>query len=139
MTLFYDSYVASAPLLAPVRLIVIIDPRVTSVLICRFMLSLRQFESASTSATLSISGSRVRDQTTSTVLEFAIGARPSGSLPPFIMSFAHPVHVDSALLEMDSDAVANDRCEREDTYIMTPTRTTLSSSRPSSEASGHPA
>ncbi|KAM5545061.1 hypothetical protein V8D89_001172 [Ganoderma adspersum] len=114
MTLFYDS--------------------ITSILICRFMLSLREFESAFTSTTFSVSGSQVRDHATSTVLEFAMGARSSRSLPPFIMSFAHPVHADSALLDMDSDAIVGGGCEWEDTDVVTPTRATPSPSRPSSDA-----
>ncbi len=80
--------------------------RVTSILTCRFMLSLRQFDSTVASATYSGMGSRVREHMASTVLEF--GAQPSDSLPALISSFAHPVHVDESLFEMDPDYIAED-------------------------------
>ena len=64
-----------------------------------------------------MSGIRVRGHTASAVLEF--GAQPSTSLPPFIASFAHPIHVDPPLSEIGSGAIVEgvsdwhetDRCD----------------------------
>ena len=78
--------------------------RVSSILVCRFMLALRRFDTSAMSTTHlgPSSESRVRDHgTASTVLQFA--AQPSASLPTFIASFAQPVHVDSSLSGGDSD------------------------------------
>ena len=72
----------------------------TSILTCHFMLSLRQFDSAIVTAT-GVRG----EHAVSSVLQF--GAQPSDSLPGFIASFAHPVHLDSesdVFSEMDRDA-----------------------------------
>ena len=41
-----------------------------------------------------------------TVLEF--GAQPSDSLPGFIASFAHPVHTDLALSDMELNEIDED-------------------------------
>lgn len=71
---------------------------IPSVLTCHFVLSLRQFEA--------FSAHRGTHHTASTVLDFA--AQTSGNLPPFIASFAHPIHVDSALSDMDPDAIIED-------------------------------
>lgn len=61
----------------------------------------------------------VRGHMASTVLEF--GAQPSDSLPALIASFAHPIHVDSELLEIDEDPIANHGPEREiDTVALAP-------------------
>ncbi|KAM5545101.1 hypothetical protein V8D89_001212 [Ganoderma adspersum] len=77
------------------------DP-ITSILVCHFMLSLRQFDSELANPTSYIgAGTQSRDHTVSTVIRF--GAQPSESLPPFIASFAHPVHVDWSLSESDLD------------------------------------
>ncbi|KAM5536834.1 hypothetical protein V8D89_009552 [Ganoderma adspersum] len=79
------------------------DP-VSSILVCRFMLALRRFDSSTGSTTHlgPSSESRIRDHgTASTVLQFA--AQPSDSLPAFIVSFAQPVHVDSSLLGAGPD------------------------------------
>ena len=66
------------------------------------MLSLRQFDSELANPTSYIGGgTQSRDQTVSTVIRF--GAQPSESLPPFIASFAHPVHVGWSLSESDLD------------------------------------
>ena len=77
--------------------------RVSSILVCRFMLALRRFDTSAVSTTHlgPSSESGVRDHTASTVLQFA--AQPSASLPTFIASFAQPVHVDSSLSGGDSD------------------------------------
>ena len=72
-----------------------------SILVCRFMLSLRQFDASVVSATESGAGSQAPDHMASTVLQF--GAEPSDTLPSFIASFAHPVHVDKEISEDDSD------------------------------------
>ncbi|KAM5539585.1 hypothetical protein V8D89_006694 [Ganoderma adspersum] len=60
---------------------------ITSILVCHFMLYLREFDS-NASAT---QGSQIREHAGSTFLEFS--AKPSYSLPAFIASFANPVHV----------------------------------------------
>ncbi|KAM5545067.1 hypothetical protein V8D89_001178 [Ganoderma adspersum] len=74
------------------------DP-IVSILVCRFMLSIRAFDSTlSSMATLPGIPS---ENAASMVLPF--GAQPSDSLPAFISSFAHPVHVDSPLSEMHPD------------------------------------
>ncbi|KAM5545062.1 hypothetical protein V8D89_001173 [Ganoderma adspersum] len=83
------------------------DP-ITSILVCRFMLSLRQFDATNARATFSMPGSLVRDPAT---LDF--GAQPCETLPPFIASFAHPVHVDSALPDTDTDEDLADGSESE--------------------------
>ncbi len=63
------------------------------------MLSLRQFDSTIME---SMTGPQLREHTASTVLRF--GAQPSNSLPAFITSFAHPVHVvDWDMSEADSE------------------------------------
>ncbi len=84
-----------------------------SILVCRFMLALRQFDSSNASATDS-GTSPIRDDTASTVLRF--GAQPSESLPAF---FAHPVHVDWSLSETEPDAIADDRSEWRDLDVAT--------------------
>ena len=69
---------------------------ITSILVCRFMLSLREFDSSNASLALSIphaSGSQLHDHAGSTFLQFS--AQPSHNLPAFIASFANPVHVHS--------------------------------------------
>ena len=69
---------------------------ITSILVCRFMLSLREFDATKASRTISIpdlQGSQVLEHAGSTFLQFA--AEPSHSLPAFIASFANPVHVHS--------------------------------------------
>ncbi|KAI1786610.1 hypothetical protein LXA43DRAFT_1099008 [Ganoderma leucocontextum] len=85
------------------------DP-ITSILTCHFMLSLRKFDSTIASSTHSGPGSRVQEHMAfADVLQFA--AQPSNTLPSFIASFAHPVHVDSALSEADSDEIVEDGSE----------------------------
>lgn len=79
---------------------------ITSILVCRFILSLREFDSNVAYSTSRGVGSRIREHTASTVLEFA--ARSSDTLPPFIASFAHPIHVDSGLSEVDSNISTDD-------------------------------
>lgn len=69
----------------------------TSILVCRFMLSLRQFDARIASATNFGIGSQTRGDTT--VLQFA--ARASDSLPDFLATFANPVHVESGLRNAD--------------------------------------
>ncbi|KAM5545065.1 hypothetical protein V8D89_001176 [Ganoderma adspersum] len=65
-----------------------------------------QFESTLEAATNSMAGSRVREHMASTVLEF--GAHPGESLPSFIASFVHPVHLDSTLSEIDLEETVED-------------------------------
>ncbi|KAI1782262.1 hypothetical protein LXA43DRAFT_1104450 [Ganoderma leucocontextum] len=109
------------------------DP-ITSILVCRFMLSLRQFDSSPASVTYSETGSRVRKHTASRdVLQFA--AQPSDCLPASIASFAHPVHVDSALSdsETDPDAIDDNGAEWQEMDMAAPTRTTAASQSPARE------
>ncbi|PIL32835.1 hypothetical protein GSI_04952 [Ganoderma sinense ZZ0214-1] len=113
------------------------DP-LSSILVCRFMLSLRRFDASIVSATNSGIGSRVRDHTASTLLQF--GAQPSESLPAFITSFAHPVHVDWSLSEAEADAIVDDGSESREMDAMATRLETLPSgcySDPMSE--GQPA
>ncbi|KAM5545175.1 hypothetical protein V8D89_001286 [Ganoderma adspersum] len=77
------------------------DP-ITSILICRFILALRQFNSRTASATYCsrVSGLLV----TRPVLDFS--AQPSETLPGFIAPFSRPVHtgLDPSEADADSDA-----------------------------------
>lgn len=54
------------------------------------------------------------------VLQFA--AQPSSSLPASIATFAHPVHLDSALCETDGDVMGADGSEWREVDEVTPTR-----------------
>lgn len=68
---------------------------------------------------------------TATMLQF--GAKPSNSLPAVIASFAHPIHVDAALLETDLDAIFEDASECNEEVSMVapaPILGTSSSERP---------
>ncbi|KAI1781600.1 hypothetical protein LXA43DRAFT_671243 [Ganoderma leucocontextum] len=97
------------------------DP-ITSILVCRFILQLRQFDSSPASGRYSEAGSRVREHTASSdVLQFA--AQPSESLPTFLTSFAHPVHVVSALSnsETDPDAIDDDGAGWQEMDVVAPT------------------
>ena len=115
---------------------------ITSILVCRFMLSLRQFDTTITLAT--ISGVHCPDREhlgTSMVLEF--GAQHSTSLPSFVASFAHPVHVNSAMSEIDTCAIVNDRPKSSDIDVTEAVESTLEGpSGPIQEMSsltpGHP-
>ena len=64
------------------------------------MLSLRQFHTTINWTTYSRMVAQVREGTASTVL--AVEAQHRESLPPFIVSFAHPVHVDPILPDLDT-------------------------------------
>lgn len=90
-----------------------VDP-ITSILTCHFMLSLREFDSATRD---SATASR---HMASTVLQF--GAQPSDSLPSFIASFAHPVHSIemAALSEKDADAPVDDGPEWREMEVVAP-------------------
>ncbi|KAI1786612.1 hypothetical protein LXA43DRAFT_48941, partial [Ganoderma leucocontextum] len=102
-------------------LILFFDP-ITSILTCRFMLSLRQFDSTIASSTFSGPGSRVREHTSALADVLRFAAQPSDSLPSFIASFAHPVHVDSALSETDSDEIVDDGSEWREMDVVVPTQ-----------------
>ena len=79
---------------------------INSILTCRFILSLRQLESAiAESATHSGAGSQVREHVASTVLEFSV--QPSDSLLAFIASFTYPIHIDYDPLEAHLEAIVN--------------------------------
>ncbi|PIL32832.1 hypothetical protein GSI_04949 [Ganoderma sinense ZZ0214-1] len=99
-----------------------VDP-ITSILTCHFMLSLREFDSTAMSAgTTTFAESRDGDPGMAmTMLQF--GAQPSESLPSFIASFAHPVHVETALFESetDSDTPVDDGCEWREMDVVAPT------------------
>ena len=85
------------------------------------MLSLRQFDSHVGPSTDSGMGSHLEGRTTLVdVLQFA--AQPSDSLPPSIASFAHPVYVESALTETDSDGLVNDGSEWRELDAVAPTK-----------------
>ncbi|KAI1784400.1 hypothetical protein LXA43DRAFT_1101438 [Ganoderma leucocontextum] len=124
--IFATASVADTVSTAAVFLEIFYDP-ITSILMCRFMLELRQFDTGPASLAFSETGSRLREHTASRdVLQFA--ALPSDSLPPFLTSFAGPVHVDSALSETDPDAFDDDGMEwQEMDVIHAPTLTTRSS------------
>ena len=85
----------------------------SSILLCRFMLSLREFDSTNAAATISVHGSQVREHhRASTVLEF--GGQPRRSLSAFIAPFANSIHIGSNLSKMDdNDVVVDGRSERE--------------------------
>ena len=74
------------------------------------MLSLRQFDHDMASATNSVvtTGAREPDM----VLEF--GAQSSATLPSFLASFAHPVHVASGLSEVETDELEGGACSATD-------------------------
>ncbi|KAM5545083.1 hypothetical protein V8D89_001194 [Ganoderma adspersum] len=91
------------------------DP-IASILVCHFMLSLRQFDSNAAFAADSGAGSRIRDHMASTGLQF--GAQPSESLPAFIASFAHPVHVDWSLSETEPGTIVNNGSEQREMDAM---------------------
>ncbi|KAM5543382.1 hypothetical protein V8D89_002967 [Ganoderma adspersum] len=78
---------------------------ITSILVCRFMLSLREFEyTAASMPTFSLPEIQGGENTGSVALEFA--AQPSDTLPALISPFAHPVHVDSFdPSEIDEDEI----------------------------------
>ncbi|PIL32838.1 hypothetical protein GSI_04955 [Ganoderma sinense ZZ0214-1] len=84
------------------------DP-IAAILTCRFMLSLRRFDSTISSPTYFATGSRLRGQAASTMLQFAAPA--SDTLPAFIASFAHPVYVDSSFADHDALVDDDDRSE----------------------------
>ncbi|KAM5543380.1 hypothetical protein V8D89_002965 [Ganoderma adspersum] len=91
------------------------DP-IASILICHFMLSLPQFDSNAAFAADSGAGSRIRDHMASTGLQF--GVQPSELLPAFIVSFAHPVHVDWSLSETEPGTIVNNGSERQEMDVM---------------------
>ena len=108
--------------------------RVTSILACRFMLSLREFDSTIASMTNSELGPQLREHMASIKLEFA--AQPSHSLPAFIASFAHPVHVDLNLVEKDLDASANNKSEAQEINAVIPAPEVSSHQSPISQPLG---
>ncbi|PIL32969.1 hypothetical protein GSI_05087 [Ganoderma sinense ZZ0214-1] len=76
------------------------DP-ITSILVCRFILALRQFDNRTASASYSRTGFRVGEHLVTTLVPEFATARQSDTLPSFIAPFSHPIHVDS---DIDSDA-----------------------------------
>lgn len=83
------------------------------------MLSLREFDSKIVSVKTPILGSQLREHMASAMLEFK--AQPSTSLPSFIASFSHPVHVDSEMLSaMDSAEIVDGGSEQHNVSVVTP-------------------
>ena len=106
--------------LVPTRFITS-DPvdRITSILVSRFILSLRQFDNQTASATYSGAAPGAPGYLYSAdMLQFA--ARPSDSLPSFIASFAHPVHVESVPPEMEPDALVDNGSGGREMDVATP-------------------
>ena len=106
------------------------------------MLAIRQFDNTvHPSMTLPGLESQLREHgagADSVVLNF--GAQHSDSLPPFIASFANPVHVDSPVHETDPDVAVDDRCGWGELNVATPTRATPSfEHRSQPSGSGSPA
>ena len=119
---FIDPYVRSPtplryPCYPPWLLMDRFEISIASILTCRFMLSLRQFESTIHSATFSGPEPQLREHMASKVLPF--GARPGGNLPTFIASFSHPVHVESDLSEdrVYPDMTVDEGSEGEDANV----------------------
>lgn len=83
---------------------------ITSILICRFILSLRQFDSTVSLATFSAPGSRSPESNTHS-MPLELTACPSDGLPPFIASFAHPVHANPSPCEAHVDSIGEDSGE----------------------------
>lgn len=84
---------------------------ITSILTCRFILSLRQFDNTLISATFSELNTQIKDhQTEWETLQFA--SHPSNNLPSFIVSFAHPVHISTSLSEEDRNGGWNGEDEK---------------------------
>ena len=105
MELFVDEYAHPDPCYSFYSLTKYHGCSLASILTCHFMISLRQFDSVITSATYSGMGSGVREHAASAVLEFR--SQHSDSLPALIASFAHPVHVNTDLYEMDPDKIVD--------------------------------
>ena len=79
-------------------------------------------------------GSQLREHMASAVLEF--GAQPSTSLPSFIASFAHPVHVESVLSEMEPGESIDDESERHEADVVEPALETPSEQTPPARPGG---
>ena len=92
------------------------------------MLSLQEFDRSITDVTYSGMSSRIREHVASTILEFR--AQPNETLPAFIASFAHPVHIDVTMAERDPDAIAEDRYEGREVDMVGPTSEVPSSQGP---------
>ena len=73
------------------------------------MLSLRQFHTSIHSTTYSRIVAQVREGEASAVL--TVEAQHRESLPPFIVSFAHPVHVNSILPDPDTQELLDGEFE----------------------------
>ncbi|KAI1784504.1 hypothetical protein LXA43DRAFT_1066686 [Ganoderma leucocontextum] len=108
------------------------DP-ITSILTCHFMLSLRQFDSNIASTTYSRGTRRHPLEHTAATDMLQFTARRSDSLPGFITSFAHPVHVDPSLFETDAGAIVDDGSEWREMDVVSPTLETPFSSSPTSD------
>ena len=130
LTTFYDPYVpCTTSHFSPKRNLIMVN-RITSILVCRFMLSLRQFDTANARATFSMPSFLAREPAT---LEF--GVQACENLPPFIASFARPVHVEVPP-EADSDDILAGGSESESQELDAAALTwTLSSYEKSESAS----
>ena len=71
----------------------------TSILICRFIISLRKFDSRTICVT---SSSEIGGH----LPAIELAARPSDTLPSFLVSFSHPVHVHQDCPDTDSGSEA---------------------------------
>ena len=81
---------------------------ITSVMVCHFMLSLRQFDSAVVSSMQSVSTLPVRDHTATERAHWhQFPTQLDDSLPVFIASFSQPLHVDSSASDNDTDAIVD--------------------------------
>ncbi|PIL30105.1 hypothetical protein GSI_07753 [Ganoderma sinense ZZ0214-1] len=88
------------------------DP-ITSIILCRFMLSLNELHASISSMTRSgIDSRQVRQLATSAVLQFA--AQPTDSLPSFLASFSYPVHIESVMHDTESDGLSDDESEEQE-------------------------
>ncbi|PIL32848.1 hypothetical protein GSI_04965 [Ganoderma sinense ZZ0214-1] len=111
-----------------------LDP-IVSILTCRFMLALRQFDRTVVETTGSGIGPQFREHMASTVLQFS--AQPSESLPDLIVSFAHPVLVDSDQFKQGPDsAIVDNQSERREIGTVAPASPKVPSNRysPDSES-----
>ncbi|KAM5545100.1 hypothetical protein V8D89_001211 [Ganoderma adspersum] len=118
--IFNTAPVSAAVVTASSYLLLFFDP-ITSIITCRFMLSLRQFDNSVADGTTSGPGDRAQQRTgLGDLLQFA--AHPTDSLPSFIASFAYPVHVESVLSETDSDGLADGGSEWQEMDALAPTQ-----------------
>ena len=77
-------------------------------MVCHFMLSLRQFDSAVASSMQSVSTPRPRlGEYTAFERTNQFAAQLDDCLPVFIASFSQPLHVDSSVSDIDTDVIVD--------------------------------